>query len=301
MTVPESSWLQILPEVKTALSEGRPVVALESAVITHGLPRPINLELARRMQAEVRKAGAVPAIAAVLDGVAKLGLTPEELERLSLDEQVVKISRRDFSWSRATGRSGGTTVAGGMIMARAAGVRVFATGGIGGVHRGGGMDVSADLPELAQTPVAVVCSGAKAILDLPRTIEWLETAGVPVVGYETDELPGFYSRESGLPISARADTPEEVAGILRAHWELPSAGGLLIGVPCPESDAIPFDVVQEALQRAATEARNVSGPALTPFLLSRMSEFTDGRSLRANLALLRNNARVAAGIAVALN
>ncbi|GMR11031.1 MAG: pseudouridine-5'-phosphate glycosidase [Anaerolineae bacterium] len=282
------------------MAEGRPIVALESAVITHGLPRPINLELARRMEAEVRKAAAVPAIAAVLDGVAKLGLAPEELERLSLDVQAVKISRRDFGWARAAGRSGGTTVAGAMIMARAAGVPIFATGGIGGVHRGGGMDVSADLPELAQTPVAVVCSGAKAILDLPRTIEWLETAGVPVIGYQTEEFPGFYSRNSGLPVSARADSPADVARILRTHWELPSAGGLLIGVPCPESDAIPPEELQEALRQAETEARNVSGAALTPFLLSRMSEFTGGRSLGANLALLRNNAQVAAKIAVAM-
>ena len=300
MTDTDLSWLQIHPEIKTALSEGRPVVALESAVITHGLPRPINLELARRMGAEIRKAGALPAIAAVMDGFAKLGLTPEQLERLSLDEQAAKISRRDFGWSRAAGRSGGTTVAGGIIMARAAGVRIFVTGGIGGVHRGDGMDVSADLPELARTPVAIVCSGAKAILDLPRTIEWLETAGVPVIGYQTDEFPGFYSRESGLPVSARADTPAEVAGILRAHWDVPSAGGLLVAVPCPESDAIPIEEVQEALRQAETEARNVSGAALTPFLLSRMSEFTGGQSLGANLALLRNNARVAASFAVAL-
>ena len=300
MTHLDSSWLQIHPEVGTALAEGRPVVTLESAVITHGLPRPINLELARRMEGEVRKAAAVPAIAAVLDGVAKLGLTPEELERLSLDQQTVKISRRDFGWSRAAGRSGGTTVAGAMIMAKAAGVPIFATGGIGGVHRGGGMDVSADLPELARTRVAVVCSGAKAILDLPRTIEWLETAGVPVIGYQTEEFPGFYSRESGLPVSTRAESPAEVTRILRAHWELPSAGGLLIGVPCPESDAIPLEELQEALRQAETEARNVTGAARTPFLLSRMSEYTGGKSLGANLALLRNNARVAAEIAVAL-
>lgn len=293
-------WLQTHPDVRTALREGRPVVALESAVITHGLPRPINLELARRMEAEVRKAGAVPAMAAVLDGVAKLGLTPEELERLSLDEEVVKISRRDFGWSRAAGQSGGTTVAGAMIIAKAAGVPIFATGGIGGVHRGGGMDVSADLPELARTPVAVVCSGAKAILDLPRTVEWLETAGVPMIGYQTDEFPAFYSRESGLPVSARADSPAKVAGILRAHWELRSAGGLLIGVPCPESDAVPLEEVEEALRQAETEARHVSGAARTPFLLSRMSEYTSGRSLGANLALLRKNAQVAAAIAVAL-
>ena len=299
MTVPNSNWPQVHPEIRSALKERRPVVALESAVITHGLPRPINLELARRMKAEIRKANALPAIAAVLDGVARLGLTYEELERLSLDDRAVKISRRDFSWSRAAGRSGGTTVAGTMIMAKAAGVPIFATGGIGGVHRGTDLDVSADLPELAQTPVAVVCSGAKAILDIPRTIEWLETAGVPVIGYQTDEFPSFYSRESGLPVNIRADSPAEVADILRAHWEVPSAGGLLIGVPCPKSDAIPLEEVQEALRQAETEARDVTGAALTPFLLSRMSEYTGGRSLGANLALLRNNAKVAASIAVA--
>jgi pseudouridine-5'-phosphate glycosidase len=299
-TEPDSSWPKILPEISAALSERRPVVALESAVITHGLPRPINLELARRMMAEIRKEAALPAIAAVLDGEARLGLTHEELERLSLDDQAVKISRRDFGWAHAAGLSGGTTVAGAMIMARAAGVPIFATGGIGGVHRGTGMDVSADLPELAQTPVAVVCSGAKAILDIPRTIEWLETAGVPVIGYQTDEFPSFYSRESGLPVSVRADSPAEVAEILLAHWEVPSAGGLLIAVPCPESDAIPLEEVQEALRQAETEAGDVSGAALTPFLLSRMSEYTSGRSLGANLALLRNNAQVAAGIAAAL-
>ena len=185
-------------------------------------------------------------------------------------------------------------------MAHAAGVSIFATGGIGGVHRGDSMDVSADLPELAQTPVAVICSGAKAILDIPRTVEWLETAGVPVIGYQTDEFPSFYSRESGMPVSVRADTATEVAAILRTHWHVPSAGALLIAVPCPESDAIPLEEVQEALRQAETEARDVSGAALTPFLLSRMSEYTNGRSLGANLSLLRNNAQVAAGIAVAL-
>ena len=299
MTKSVSSWLQIHPEISAALSEHRPVVALESAVITHGLPRPINLELARRMQAEVRKANALPAITAVIDGAAHLGLTHEELERLSLDDQAVKISRRDYGWAAAAGRSGGTTVAGAMIMAHSAGVSIFATGGIGGVHRGDAMDVSADLPELAQTPVAVVCSGAKAILDIPRTVEWLETAGVPVIGYQTDEFPSFYSSESGLSVNVRADTPTEVAAILRSHWDVPSAGSVLIAVPCPESDAIPLEEVQEALRQAETEARDVTGAALTPFLLSKMSEYTNGRSLGANLSLLRNNAQVAAGIAVA--
>ena len=299
MTKSVSSWLQIHPEISAALSEHCPVVALESAVITHGLPRPINLELARRMQAEVRKANALPAITAVIDGAAHLGLTHEELERLSLDDQAVKISRRDYGWAAAAGRSGGTTVAGAMIMAHSAGVSIFATGGIGGVHRGDAMDVSADLPELAQTPVAVVCSGAKAILDIPRTVEWLETAGVPVIGYQTDEFPSFYSSESGLSVNVRADTPTEVAAILRSHWDVPSAGSVLIAVPCPESDAVPLEEVQEALRQAETEARDVTGAALTPFLLSKMSEYTNGRSLGANLSLLRNNAKVAAGIAVA--
>ena len=299
MTKSVSSWLQIHPEISAALSEHRPVVALESAVITHGLPRPINLELARRMQAEVRKANALPAITAVIDGAAHLGLTHEQLERLSLDDQAVKISRRDYGWAAAAGRSGGTTVAGAMIMAHSAGVSIFATGGIGGVHRGDAMDVSADLPELAHTPVAVVCSGAKAILDIPRTVEWLETAGVPVIGYQTDEFPSFYSSESGLSVNVRADTPTEVAAILRSHWDVPSAGSVLIAVPCPESDAIPLEEVQEALRQAETEARDVTGAALTPFLLSKMSEYTNGRSLGANLSLLRNNAKVAAGIAVA--
>ena len=300
MTDPTPPWLRILPEVEAVLQDGHPVVALESAVITHGLPRPINLELARRMQAEIHKAGAFPAITAVVDGVARFGLTAEELEALSLDEQAVKISRRDFSWARAFVRSGGTTVAGGMMIARAAGVSVFATGGIGGVHRGDGMDISADLPELAQTPVGVVCSGAKAILDLPRTVEWLETVGVPLIGYQTDEFPAFYSTDSGLPVSVRAGTPAEVVEILRAHWQLPSAGGVVIAVPCPASDAVPSEEIQDALRHAETEAKQVSGAALTPFLLSRMSEYTGGKSLGANIALLRNNAKVAASIAVAL-
>ncbi len=296
----DTSWLQIHPDVRTAITEGRPVVALESAVITHGLPRPINLELARRMASEVQASGAVPALTAVQDGVAKVGLTTEELERLSLSDDAQKISRRDLGYARSAGHTGGTTVSGAMILAEAAGIHVFATGGIGGVHPGDTMDVSADLPELARTSVAVVCSGAKSILDLPRTIEWLETVGVPVIGYGTDEFPAFYSRESGLPVSARVDTPDEMSSLLRAHWEVPGSAGIVITVPCPESEAIPFAEVQNALRKAETEAHNVSGAELTPFLLSRMSEHTGGRSLSANLALLRNNARVAAEIAVAL-
>lgn len=295
-----SQWIEIQPEVRAAIQEGTPVVALESAVITHGLPRPINLELARRMESEIRKMKASPAIVAILAGTARLGLNAEQIELLALDERAVKVSRRDLGTVRAVGTSGGTTVAATMLIANAAGVRVFATGGIGGVHRGRGMDVSADLTELERTPVAVVCSGAKAILDLERTIEWLETAGVPVIGYGTDQFPGFYSRESGLPVSASVESPAEVANILRAHWELPHAGGVLICVPCPKDEALDREEVRRALDEAEAEAHALRGAELTPFLLSRMSELTGGRALGANLALLRNNARVAAEIAASV-
>ena len=294
-------WIKIHPKVKSALVEGLPVVALESTVITHGLPKPINLELARRMEAEVRKAKAVPAIVALIDGTIRLGLNSDELERLSLDEQAVKVSRRDIGYARASGLTGGTTVAGTLVIASAAGVRVFATGGIGGVHRGPEMDVSSDLPELARSQVAVVCSGAKSILDLPKTVESLETLGVPLVGFQTDEFPGFYTRETGLGVSGRAETADAAARILEAHWELPKAGGALVCVPCPENEALTAPEVQEALDRALADAQTVRGPELTPFLLSRMSEYTGGRALGANLALLRNNAKVAAEIAVALS
>ncbi|MFQ5931426.1 MAG: pseudouridine-5'-phosphate glycosidase [Nitrospiraceae bacterium] len=295
-----SQWIEIQPEVRAAIQEGTPVVALESAVITHGLPRPINLELARRMESEIRNMKASPAIVAILAGTARLGLNAEQIELLALDERAVKVSRRDLGTVRAVGTSGGTTVAATMLIANAAGVRVFATGGIGGVHRGRGMDVSADLTELERTPVAVVCSGAKAILDLERTIEWLETAGVPVIGYGTDQFPGFYSRESGLPVSASVESPAEVANILRAHWELPHAGGVLICVPCPKDEALDREEVRRALDEAEAEAHALRGAELTPFLLSRMSELTGGRALGANLALLRNNARVAAEIAASV-
>ncbi len=296
------SWVEPHPEVIGALSNRRPVVALESTVITHGLPQPVNLELARRMEAEVRSAGAVPATVALIDGRVRVGLSAAELERLALSSGARKVSRRDLGTAMSRHESGGTTVAATMIAAHAVGIRVFATGGIGGVHRGDAGDVSADLPELARTPVAVVCAGAKAILDLPRTLEWLETAGVPVIGWGTDEFPGFFTRSTGLRVSARVDQAAEAADILRAHWEVTRAGGALICVPCPEDIAVEASAVEPLLQRALAQAQaeRITGKELTPFLLSRLAELTGGETMRANLALLRQNARVAAEVAIAL-
>ena len=296
------AWLQVHPEVREALDNRWAVVALESAVITHGLPRPINLELARRMEAEVRKAGGIPATTAVLGGSLRLGVTADELEAFALDRRAVKVSRRDLAPARTGGLSGGTTVSAAIFIAAAAGVRILATGGIGGVHRGQSSDVSADLPELSRTSMGVVCSGAKAILDLPRTLEWLETGSVLLLGYQTSEFPAFYAQGSGLTVSTRVETPPEAAQLLRSHWELGAASGALICVPCPVSDALPKEEVERALGQAEreAEAKGVRGPALSPFLLNRLAELTSGRTLKANLALLRNNARVAAEIAVAL-
>jgi len=293
------SWLRVLPEVASALATGRPVVALESTVITHGLPEPVNLELARRLEGEVRTAGAVPATVAVIDGHVCLGVTTDELERLSLSRKLMKISRRDFGAALASRATGGTTVAATMIAAHAGGIRVFATGGIGGVHRGDPGDVSADLPELARTPVVVVCAGAKAILDLPRTLEWLETAGVPVLGWGTDEFPAFFSRSSGLRVSTRVENASEAAALIRAQWAMGLQSGVLVCVPCPEDYAVPAEAVEPVLRQALqqAEAQGVRGKDVTPFLLARLAELTGGDTLRANLALLRNNARVAAELA----
>ena len=295
--------LTLHPEVRAALETHRPVVALESTVISHGLPWPENLELARRMEARVRAGGATPATIAILKGEVKVGLTDSEIEHLARAPGIMKVSRRDYPVAVAQKRDGATTVAGTMIAAHWAGIKVFATGGIGGVHRGAGTDVSADLPELAQTPVVVVCAGAKAILDLPATLEWLETHGVPVVGYGTDEFPAFYSRESGLKLDARADSPAEAAAIARAMWDIGFGGGMLVCVPCPAEAARPREemegVISTALREA--EAQGIRGKAVTPFLLARVSELTHGESKAANLALLENNARVAAEIAAALN
>lgn len=293
--------LELRPDVRAALDRGDPVVALESTVLAHGLPWPENLALGRRLEAAVREHGAVPATIAVLGGRVRVGLDAAELERVARGG-IRKLSRRDLPVAIAQRADGATTVAGTMLAAHWAGIRVMATGGIGGVHRGGRTDVSADLPELARTPVIVVSSGAKAILDLPATLEWLETHAVPVVGYGTDEFPAFYRRSSGLHLDARADTPAQVAAIARAAWDCGLATGILVCVPCPDAAAIPADQVETAVAQAVRDAEGEgrAGKGLTPFLLARVAELTGGATVAANLALLERNAVVAGEIAAAL-
>jgi pseudouridylate synthase len=290
------------PEVEEALGAGRAVVALESTVIAHGLPRPLNLETALRLEELVRAAGAVPATIAILKGKLHVGLGPEQLTHIAESEDVHKISRRDLAVAVSKGWDGATTVAATTWVARQAGIQVFATGGIGGVHRGELPDVSADLPELSRTPLTVVCSGAKIVLDLPATREWLETYGITVVGYGCDELPAFYSRQSGLKTDARADSPTEAASYVRARDALGINSAILITVPVPAQREVPANVLQTALDRALAEASDaqVAGRELTPFLLKRLAELTEGATLSANVALLENNARVAAEVALAL-
>jgi pseudouridylate synthase len=285
--------------VRAAVDAGAPVVALESTVLAHGLPRPDNLALGRAMEADVRAGGAIPATVAVLRGVPTVGLDDAELEHIAGTDDVLKLSTRDLPPAIARRRDGATTVAATLFLAHRAGVRVFATGGIGGVHRGALPDVSADLLELGRTPMVVVCAGAKSILDLPATREALETAGVLVVGWRTDEMPAFYSRASGLPVDVRADDGAAVAAIAAAHRALRAPGAILVCAPPPEDDALAEAEVEHALAAALrrAEAEGVTGKALTPFLLRAVAEETDGRSLRANISLLRNNARVAASIA----
>ena len=294
--------LKIRPEIQKALDANLPLVALESALISHGLPYPQNLETAQALEQAVRENGAVPATIAIVEGEIRVGLTEAELERLAIKEGVRKVSRRDLPIAVARREDGATTVAATMCVAALAGIEVIATGGIGGVHRGQPFDVSVDLPELAQTRVAVVCSGAKSILDLPLTLEWLETHGVPILGYGTDEFPAFYSRRSGLPVDARVDTPEEAAAIIRTKWELGLEGGVLVAVPVPEEAELPRELAEETIEQAVAAAheRRITGKALTPFLLSRIAHITEGKSMVANIALLKNNAAVAARIARAL-
>lgn len=293
-------------EAAVARRFGSALVALESAVITHGLPHPENLRLARALEQVVREHGATPATVAVMDGKIHIGLTESELERLGnqvVDQsEVRKISRRDFGIALARREFGGTTVAATLIAARMAGIRVFATGGIGGVHRDAPFDISADLPELSRSPVVVVCAGAKAILDLSATVEYLETMGVPVIGYGTDEFPAFYSSQSGLPVTVRVDSPQEVASIARTQWDLGLQGALLVVQPPPLEAALPAEEIEQVIQQALKEAQQakIRGAAVTPFLLDRVSAISGGASLSANLALLQNNARLAAQIAVAL-
>ncbi len=295
--------IRLSDEVQSALDEGYPIVALESTVIAHGLPWPHNYELARELEAIVTANGATPATIATIDGALCAGLGKAEIERLANKRETVrKLSRRDLPIALVEGGLGATTVAATMLIAHWAGIRVFATGGIGGVHRGDSGDVSADLPELAQTPVAVICAGAKSILDLPRTLEWLETNSVPVIGYETDEFPAFYSRSSGLRVQYRADTPTAVAQILHARDALRLRGGELIAVPIPESDSVDPLLMNGHIEKALALAseQGVSGKELTPFLLTQLVSLTEGVSLQANLVLLRNNAAIAAQIAAEL-
>lgn len=294
--------IEVHPEVREALAMGQPVVALESTLITHGLPRPVNLEVAQRLEATVRGAGAIPATLAILGGRPTVGLMPEELERLAASDFVRKCSRRDLPIAMARGEEGATTVSATMWLAHVAGIKIFATGGIGGVHRGHPLDVSADLMELGRTPVTVVCAGAKAILDIALTLEVLETQGVPVIGYGADEFPAFYTHTSGQPVDLRCDTPGEVARVIRARDALSLPGGILVAAPVPKAEALASEEIEAAIQTALAlaEAQGVRGKAVTPFLLAQVSEATGHRSRRANIALLLNNARIAAEIARAL-
>jgi pseudouridine-5'-phosphate glycosidase len=291
--------ITLTPEIARALNFGTPVVALESTVITHGLPQPQNLELARDMEQQVRDHNAIPATVALLNGEIRIGLTDEELVQLSESSSTLKVSLRDFATAIVKKKNGGTTVAGTMFAAQLAGIKVFATGGIGGVHKESASDISTDLSALAEIPMIVVCAGAKAILDLPATLEYLETMGVPVVGYQTDEFPAFYSRESGLNVSIRLDSPKEVADFARAHWNLGMRTAVLVSNPVPETESISKSEMGPIILKASAEAieQEIHGQALTPFLLSRISELTKGKSLRTNLALLLNNAYLAALIA----
>ncbi len=293
---------QISDDIQRALNSKLPIVALESTVITHGLPHPQNYQLARDMEATIRREGATPATIAVLDGKIRIGLTDEELARLSQASSTLKVSHRDFATAIVKKASGGATVAGTMFAANQAGIKVFATGGIGGVHKESSFDISTDLKALSDTPMIVVCAGAKAILDLPATLEYLETMGVPVVGYQTDSFPEFYSRDGNLKVSVRLDSPQEIVDFANAHWSLGMRSAVLVTNPVPETEAIPKSEMEPVIAKASAEAmqNQIHGQALTPFLLKRISELTAGKSMRANLALLLNNAWLAAQIAKAM-
>jgi pseudouridine-5'-phosphate glycosidase len=290
---------EISTDVNAALSNNKPVVALESTVIAHGLPRPTNLETARKLEAVVSEAAATPATIAIIDGQPRIGLDDEQLELLATSGDIKKVSIRDLSIALAQKWNGATTVASTCWIAYRAGIKVFATGGIGGVHRGSLPDVSADLLQLAQTPIVVVCSGAKIVLDLPATREWLETFGVTVVGYQCDEMPAFYSRRSGLSVDVKVESATDVAEIFKAHQRLEMRSALLVTVPVPAGFELPLEDTERVLAEALREAQQlaITGRDVTPFLLAQMSERSGGATLKANIALLENNARVAAEIA----
>jgi len=301
---PRLELMKIAPSVRDALAQGRPVVALESTLITHGLAAPMNLAAARRAEAAVRAGGAEPATIAVLEGRIHVGLSEAELEALAAQSGARKASRATLALAVNEGGWAGTTVSATMISAHLAGIRVFATGGIGGVHRGGErtLDVSADLDELARTPVLVVCAGPKSVLDVDRTLEYLETRGVPIVGWQTTELAGFYARESGRTLAGSVSDAHDAARLAETHWALGLATGLVVAVPVPAESALPREEADRAIAQAISdsESAGIHGPAATPYVLARVAALTDGRSVAANLALIENNARVAANIASAL-
>lgn len=298
-------YLDINPEVLKAINEGKAVVALESTIISHGMPYPLNVETAVKVENIIRENGAVPATIAILNGMLKVGLTKEEIEYLGKTKDVVKTSRRDLPFIVANKLDGATTVASTMIIAALAGIKVFATGGIGGVHRGAQetFDISADLQELAHTNVAVVCAGAKSILDIGLTLEYLETQGVPVIGYETDELPAFYTRKSGFPVDYNIDSPEKIASALKVKWDLGLDGGVVIANPIPEEYAMDFDEITNAINEAIKEAeeKGIKGKESTPFLLAKVKDITAGKSLDSNIQLVFNNALLGAKVAVELS
>ncbi|ADH60141.1 Indigoidine synthase A family protein [Thermoanaerobacter mathranii subsp. mathranii str. A3] len=300
-----NKFINLSQEVKKAMEEGKPVVALESTIISHGMPYPENIETAKTLENIIREHGAIPATIAIINGRIKIGLSKEELEFMATSKEILKASRRDLPAVLAKGFSAATTVSATMICANLASIKVFVTGGIGGVHRGAEQtfDISADLQELANTDVAVVCAGAKAILDLPRTLEYLETFGVPVVGFKTWEFPAFYTRESGLKVDYKVDDEIEAAKIIKTKWDLGLKGGVLIANPIPEEYALDKAYIDKAIEDALYEAekRNIKGKEITPFLLDKIKDLTQGESLKANIELVKNNAFVGAKIAIELN
>ena len=297
-------YLDVLPEIQQALDENKPVVALESTILSHGMPYPENLDFAHRVEEVIRSLGGIPATCAIVKGRLKVGLTAEELEIMCRAENIGKVSRRDVAVYVALGRTGATTVASTMIIAAMAGIPVFATGGIGGVHRGGqdSMDISADLQELAHTPVTVVCAGAKQILDIGRTLEYLETMGVPVIGNGTSDFPAFFCKKSGFGVDYAAQSEEEIARIIKTKLELEMPGGVLIGNPIPDEYAMDFDYMEGIITKALelADAQHIHGKEITPFLLAHIKELTGGESFASNVQLALNNARCAARIAVSL-
>ncbi|MGD6856308.1 pseudouridine-5'-phosphate glycosidase [Bacillus infantis] len=298
------NYLEFSEEVLEARKANKPVVALESTIISHGMPYPQNIVTAKEVEDIIRQNGAVPATIAIINGKIKIGISEDELEFLAQSKDIEKASRRDLPYLIAQGKNGATTVAATMICAELAGIEVFVTGGIGGVHREAEttMDISADLQELAQTNVAVVCAGAKSILDIGLTLEYLETHGVPVVGYETDKLPAFYTRTSPFDVNHRVDAPEDAASLIRTKWELGLNGGVVIANPIPEEDALEESFITNVIETALQEAKDnqIAGKLVTPFLLSKVKELTEGTSLTANIALVKHNAEVGAKIAVGL-